>query len=166
MGLFDLFKKRPKDDDDEDELIIIKIYECVFGAYYQNRNEADAWPLDEMDESDPVGNLEVLADMLPDYFEYNGEEDKGVMYLSPEATGIKTLNKSDLRNEFGLIQGVIPKAGSELHKLLETYGALEGNETLKGFELRTANVQPEAILVPDSNIVFLHCEMGLRYSIK
>ena len=164
MGLFDRFKKKPKDDDDE--LIVIKIYECVIAAYYQNRDEEEAWPLDELDEADPVGNLELLAEWLPDYFEYDDSDDRGVVYISPESTGIKTLKKNDLKNEFGLVADTFKKAGEELHKLLQRYGALEGNETMKGIELRTQNVQPEAILVPDSNIVLLHCEIGIKYAIN
>ena len=164
MGLFDRFKKRPKDDDDE-EMIVINIYECVFAAYYQNRDEDDAWPLDEFSEVDPVENLEVLADMLPDYFEYNGEPNRGVVYLGPEATGMKTLNKKDLKNEFLLIADSAKKLGEALHNLLELEGVLEGNETYLGVELRAGKVRPEAILIPDSNIVLLHCELGLKYSI-
>ena len=164
MGLFDRLKKKLKND--EDELIIIKIYECVIAAYYENRDEDEAWPLDELDDSDPIGNLELLAEWLPDYFEYDGSDNKGVVYISPEATGIKTLKKNDLKNEFGLIADTTKKAGEELHNILERYGALEGNETLRGIELRTQNIQPEAILIPDSNIVLLHCEIGIKYAIS
>ena len=76
------------------------------------------------------------------------------------------MKKNDLKNEFGLIADTTKKAGEELHNILERYGALEGNETMRGIELRTQNIQPEAILIPDSNIVLLHCEIGIKYAIS
>lgn len=175
MGLFDLFKKNKSRNEDEDEELIVQVtssYECVLGAYYQNRDSNDAWPLSWLDETDPVSNLEDLSEnLLPDYFEVD-EDGKdaygfeGVMYISPERTGIKTLNKNDLKNEFGLITSVFKKAASELQKILEEGGALEEDVEITGYELGTTRIQPEAILIPDSNIVLLHMEIGLKYNKK
>ena len=175
MGLFDLFKKNKSEDTDEDEETVVQVvsyYECVLGAYYQNRDEDDAWPLTFLDEIDAVDNLEELSEnLLPDYFEVD-EEGKdaagfsGVMYISPERTGIKTLNKNDLKNEFGLVMNVFKKAASELQKILEENDALDEGIKITGFELDTAKVQPEAILIPDSNIVLIHLVIGLKYNQK
>lgn len=176
MGLLDLFKKNKskQEDDDDDEMVmqVMSSYECVLGAYYQNRDEDGAWPLTWLSENDPVDNLEELSEnLLPDYFEVD-EEGKdaagftGVMYISPERTGIKTLNKNDLKNEFGLIMSVFKKAASELQKILVENDALEEDVKVTGYELGTGRVQPEAILIPDSNIVLLHVEIGLKYNTK
>ena len=175
MGLFDLFKKNKSKDTDEDDETVVQVvssYECVLGAYYQNRDEDDAWPLTFLDEIDAVDNLEELSEnLLPDFFEVD-EEGKdaagftGVVYISPERTGIKTLNKNDLKNEFGLVMSVFKKAASELQKILEENDALEEGTKITGFELDTGKVQPEAILIPDSNIVLIHLVIGLKYNQK
>lgn len=175
MGLFDLFKKNKSKDTDEDDETVVQVvssYECVLGAYYQNRDEDDAWPLTFLDEIDAVDNLEELSEnLLPDFFEVD-EEGKdaagfsGVVYISPERTGIKTLNKNDLKNEFGLVMSIFKKAASELQKILEENDALEEGTKITGFELDTGKVQPEAILIPDSNIVLIHLVIGLKYNQK
>ena len=170
MGLRDLFGggKKASMNEDDYEMILMNIYECVIGAYYNNRNEDEAWPFDMLLEDDPLGNQEELAEMLPEYFSYDEEDEDnnhGVMFIPPEMSGIKTLDRDDLKNEFGLIMGVAQKASSCIHEIYERAGALEEGSVFLGSELRTQNIQPEAILVPDSNVVFLHCELALKYGL-
>ena len=166
MGLLDLFRKGKKGGDDEPEVILTRTYECVLGAYYLDRDEEKAWPLDELDETDPFGNQDILAEWLPDYFSETNDDSNGVIYLSPETIGMKTLSKNDLKNEFSLIAGVTSKACAELNRILEANDVVEDGERYVGAELTTSNVTPEAILVPDSNIVLLHCGLTLRYDKK
>jgi hypothetical protein len=172
MGFKDLFGKGKNNSSgadtgsDESKYAAIQMvnYECIIGAYYQNRDPDAAWPLSWFEEDDPFETLEQLADMLPDYFELNeDEENRGVFYISPESTGIKVLDKNDLKNELGLIMSVAGKAASNIDSLLRGLGVVSDDEEYIGVELGTQNVSPEAILIPKSNIVLLHCELTLKY---
>ena len=65
-----------------------------------------------------------------------------------------------------VVDADVKKAASELQKILVENDALEEDVKVTGYELGTGRVQPEAILIPDSNIVLLHVEIGLKYNTK
>ncbi len=176
MGLKDLFGKSKGDDtgakkglsENDFPAVQMTAYECVIAAYYQDRDPEKAWPLSWFSEADPLENLEELAEMLPEYFEYDAEDEEnniGIMYISPESTGIKVLDKNDLKNELALMMSVAGKAASRIDDIMKEYGVLSEYQVYIGCEFGGKKIQPEAILIPDSNIVLLHCELTLKYGI-